>query len=106
MEATGVVKPVSVFEQDANGRWKNTGRQETNNAGVPLWEVGVSWLGADRYGEIENLTYEVIVASRTQPVVGRNHPVAFEGLTLGYYLNRNKMVIVETLSASAVVEAD
>ena len=100
LTSNGVVESVAVWAEQPDGRRTRTGQQATTEDGVPLWGLGVTWLGQE-YGRQVDKSATVTVPSRTQPVVQRHRPIAFVGLGLTVRINKAGRLI-ESLTADAI----
>lgn len=82
---TGIKNPVPVFGPDSEGRNRPTGEQETDDHGVPLWEVEVLET-VETFGRQSTETSMVRVPSRTEPSVTPLSRATFKGLTMEPYV--------------------
>lgn len=90
-DATGVVEPVEVWSQTADGRRVRTGEQEVSADGFPLWQVGITRLVQTRFGGMQDESMLVRVPARTMPTVVRHQGVKFAGVVLDAYVSNSKL---------------
>jgi hypothetical protein len=85
--ATGSVQPVAVWAELSNGERRPVpGKQETDDYGVPLWNVELIAPPAEEGERAELLS--VRVAADEQPTVAEFEPVAVEGMTVRVSVNK------------------
>lgn len=102
LRATGIVEPVFAWIEDpATGRRKQSGDQDRNDQGIPLWSVEVTYI-AESYGRSSTAVSKVTVATTQQPVVAAFDLVEFEGLTVSVSVNKSAGVLREFWTAAGM----
>lgn len=96
----GNVNPVMERVQNAEGRRVTTGVQESNEDGVPLWDVQVRYKTVN-FGQQDEEKYSVRIPSRTEPQVQENVRARFKDLEVNYYAGRNGLA--QFFNAAALV---
>lgn len=97
--ATGKVTPVNEWTTDG----KRTDNQKRNpDTGMPLWIIDCL---VDDDDAARSAVAGVEVGSPVQPVVQKFRPVAFVGLTLNVYVQRQSGALVCRWSAEEIADA-
>jgi len=101
----GLVNPVRVWV-DVNGKRQLSNDQATDESGVPLWEIGIKWVGTE-FGRMVEQSAEVQVAQVGEPQVKRNRPIHFKNLTVtvSARLQNGKAVLSERYTADGFTQA-
>ena len=103
---TGIVNPVLVFAPDAEGRNRPNGEQETDDHGVPLWDLEVLET-VETFGRRSTETSMVRVPSRTEPTVNALTRATFKGLTVEHFVrvpkSGGRATLGKNLRADALV---
>lgn len=60
-----------------------TGEQDTNGAGLPLWRISVKILYTDSDGDPASETIRISVPSRNEPTGLQTQKISTEGLVVG-----------------------
>ncbi len=91
----GSIMPKPMFKDGA----RVEGRQETDDAGVPLWVVDTLVPGEDgQRAEVVGVT----VPCAYQPTLTEFSPVHFEGLTASVYVKKGTTQVAQSWSAAAI----
>jgi hypothetical protein len=106
LDATGIVESVQKWEEGPDGKRVRSQAQETNEAGLPLWQVHVSWLGQEWGREVEK-SATVTVPSATKPQVKRHRPIRFKNLVYSpsVRVNNGRGVLVDRFAADVFSQA-
>jgi hypothetical protein len=88
MTATGIVDPVTEWDELPDGRRRPSERQARNDAtGMPLWWVEVLYVQS-AFGRASTVTAKVTVEAAEEPKPAPLTPVAFAGLRVETRINK------------------
>lgn len=96
----GVVNPVMERKKNDQDRWVTTGVQESNDEGLPLWDVQVRYKDMN-FGQRDEVIIRFRVPSRTEPQVQENTRAKLKDPEVTYYAGRNGLA--EFFNAAGLV---
>lgn len=82
------VAPVMARERDGEGKSIVTSVQETNDEGVPLWDVGVR-CDTENFGVEDEEVIKFRIPLRSKPQTTKNAPAVFKNPTVSFYAKRS-----------------
>lgn len=104
MTATGIVEPVTEWDEGPDGKRRPSDRQARNeNTGMPLWAVEVLYIQSS-FGRRSTVAAKVTVDRSDEPKPAPNTPIGFVGLRAEVRFNKAGGY-VEYWSADEIVEA-
>lgn len=103
LRATGNVEPVAEWGEGEGGKRVRLDTQATSPQGLPLWNLEVL-RQVRNFGENKTVAVPVEVASRTMPAPPSFEPVAFENLSVEFFIRKGG-VLGERWSAEGIADA-